>query len=151
MDVTFLLLSHPWSYNRANSCSQSTQSECSIRLSLKKLAVYKPGVYYLSLLSIKASKVCLGRDETLPQTSRTRTILSKFLFWIFLKCLFCTHTHDPRLPPTTHDPRQLAILSFKLLRDYKSKIECLKDDRGICFCTRTPQIDVIIYCFKWRF
>ena len=27
----------------------------------------------------------------------------------------------------------------------------LKDDRGICFCTRTPQIDVIIYCFKWRF
>ena len=49
MDVTFLLLSHPWSYNRTNSCSQSTQSECSIRLSLKHLAVYKPSVSYLSL------------------------------------------------------------------------------------------------------
>ena len=23
-----------------------------------------------------------------------------------------THTHDPRLPPTTHDPRQLVILSI---------------------------------------
>ena len=40
---------------------------------------------------------------------------------------------------------------LKLLRDCKSKIECLKDHRGICFCTRTPQIDVIIYCFKWGF
>ena len=40
---------------------------------------------------------------------------------------------------------------WKLLRDCKSQIECLKDDRGICFCTRTPQIDVIIYCLKWRF
>ena len=77
MDVTFLLLSHPWSYNPTNSCSQSTQSECSIRLSLKKLAVYKPAVSYLSLLRIKASKVSLGRDETLPQTSHTRTILSQ--------------------------------------------------------------------------
>ena len=102
MDVTFLLLSHPWSYNRANSCSQSTQSECSIRLSLKKLAVYKPGVYYLSLLSIKASKVFLGRDETLPQTSHTRTILSQiFVLNFFLNAFFATHDFypHPRLYP----------------------------------------------------
>ena len=32
---------------------------------------------------------------------------------------------------------------LKLLRDCKSKIECFKDDRRICFCTRTPQIVVI--------
>ena len=123
MDITFLLLSHPWSYNRTNSCSQSTQSECSIRLSLKKLAVYKPAVSYLSLLSIKVSKVSLGRDETLPQTSHTRTILSQIFVLNFFKMSFLlpttfTHTHDfthphyPRLPPTTHDPRQLAILAM---------------------------------------
>ena len=133
MDATFLLLSHPWSYNRTNSCSQSTQSECSIRLSLKKLAVYKPAVSYLRLLSIKASKVSLGWDETLPQTSHTRTILSQIFVLNFFKMSFLlpttfththdfiTHTHDPQLPPTTHDPRptthdprQLAIVVCKL-------------------------------------
>ena len=40
---------------------------------------------------------------------------------------------------------------LKLLRDCKSWFECFKDDRGNCFCTRRPQTDVIIYCFKWRF
>ena len=121
MDVTFLLLSHPWSYNRTNSCSQSTQSECSIRLSLKKLAVYKPAVSYLSLLSIKASKVSLGRDETLPQTSHTRTILSQIFVLVlkFFKMSLLLPRHDfyphPRLYPhprpttSTHDPRPTTV------------------------------------------
>ena len=34
-----------------------------------------------------------------------------FIFYFFLPTTFThTHTHDPRLPPTTHDPRQLVIL-----------------------------------------
>ena len=43
----------------------------------------------------------------------------------------------------TQRTMQFLPKSFlKLLRDCKSKIECFKDDRGICFCTRTPQVVV---------
>ena len=51
----------------------------------------------------------------------------------------------------TQKTTQFLPKSFlKLSRDCKSRFGCFKDDRGICVCTRTPQIVVIIYCFKWR-
>ena len=55
-----------------------------------------------------------------------------------------------RLFQTQRTTQFLPKSFLKLLRDCKSRFECFKDDRKICFFTRTPQINVIIYCFKWR-
>ena len=53
------------------------------------------------------------------------------------------YTFKIKLFQTQRTTQFLPKSVLKLLRDCKSKIKCLKDDRGICFCTRTPQIDVI--------
>ena len=51
------------------------------------------------------------------------------------------YTFKIKLFQTQRTTQFLPKSVLKLLRDCKSKIECLKDDRGICFCTRTPQIN----------
>ena len=55
------------------------------------------------------------------------------------------YTFKIKLFQTQRTTQFLPKSVLKLLRDCKSKIVCLKDDRGICFCTRTPQVDVIMH------
>ena len=47
-----------------------------------------------------------------------------------------THTHDPRLPPTTHDPRQLVILTER------PEVEDFERQEQNRHHTKFPQINV---------